>query len=143
MSCTLHFTVYICTYTYVYLRWSCMASGVDLLLLLLVMLSFRVILCLQRSTFHITTCQEVSLPSILAEVFVDFMIASLTPYPLSTPLPSPLPSPPLLSPPCAVPEGIYMLETLRRVNVSHNMIRELSSLVGEWAMLLCFTREFL
>ena len=34
------------------------------------------------------------------------------------------------SPP--VPDGLLMLETLRRVDLSHNQIKELSSLVGTY-----------
>ena len=106
-------------------------------------------LCLQMLTSRTMTCQEVSSPCSLwlCGMYGPIpysLLPYLLPFPLSLPPPPP-PLSPLPSAPCAVPEGIYMLETLRRVNVSHNQIRELSSLVGELAVLslLSSTRELL
>lgn len=47
--------------------------------------------------------------------------------------------PPSLPP---VPEPVYLLEGLLRVNMSHNLIKELSSLIDTWEKLVTLDVSF-
>ncbi len=47
---------------------------------------------------------------------------------------------PLLLP--TVPEPVYLLEGLLRVNMSHNLIKELSSLIDTWEKLVTLDVSF-
>ena len=41
-----------------------------------------------------------------------------------------------------VPEPVYLLESLQRVNMSHNAIKELSSLIDTWTKLVTLDVSF-
>ena len=43
---------------------------------------------------------------------------------------------------CVVPESVYLLEKLERVKMSHNCIKELSSLIDTWERLRTLDLSF-